>query len=275
MCFLKASSSSPKTSRIVADTSAGSQDLLGLSSPTSTNGPTIKPTTGDTSGSDVFTNFLSAPPSKDDSATKVSAGTATASGSGDNSLAKEEQDFFNQVVPNEKEKAKMTKDSILALYGTAPNAKASLGHFNGTSFSGTHVTPGFNQFGSPMPAYSLPPQMHVTPGGMGGIPYGGNGTAAAVGLSMNPSASPNYVTTAPVVQTSSPNMFGAQMMSSGFGQPLPTHPQNTFATFPPPQMQAPVAAAYSSPQAFVQPTPASNGNINPQFANLNLGNVWQ
>lgn len=32
----------------------------------------------------------------------------------------EEESFFNQVVPSEKEKVKLDKDSILALYGNTP-----------------------------------------------------------------------------------------------------------------------------------------------------------
>lgn len=37
-------------------------------------------------------------------------------------LKAEEENFFNQAAPTEKEKSKLTKDSILALYSQTPNA---------------------------------------------------------------------------------------------------------------------------------------------------------
>ncbi|GJQ80160.1 hypothetical protein Trydic_g23738 [Trypoxylus dichotomus] len=62
-------------------------------------------------GEDGFSNFLSAPSIKEE---KNEENKTI-----DNSKS-EEESFFNQTAPTEKEKAKLTKDSILALYGNAP-----------------------------------------------------------------------------------------------------------------------------------------------------------
>lgn len=68
---------------------------------------------------DTFSCFLSATPAVND--TQQMTNNANAS---QNSLAKEEEDFFNQgslVSSGDKDKSgKLTKDSILALYGQAP-----------------------------------------------------------------------------------------------------------------------------------------------------------
>lgn len=78
-------------------------------------------TNGSSSGDDIFTSFLSAPPA---SSAPVSNGTSTESNSTNASAAagkSEEESFFNQPAPTPQEKSKMTKDSILALYGTQPS----------------------------------------------------------------------------------------------------------------------------------------------------------
>lgn len=128
----QANSSSPKTRGISnGQHSASSEpkapptevnalctDLLGLS-------------TGDAksaaSDNDVFGCFFSSPPVTNASALTTEAAAAPAAPATPNqtspgsnaSLAQEEQDFFNQV-PAEKEKTKLTNDSILALYSQAP-----------------------------------------------------------------------------------------------------------------------------------------------------------
>lgn len=66
-------------------------DLLGLSN-----------------GEDNFTSFLSAP-TKEEKKPEES-----------DPAKSEEESFFNQTIPVEKEKVKLTKDSILALYGNTP-----------------------------------------------------------------------------------------------------------------------------------------------------------
>lgn len=84
------SSASPKPARSQVPTEKTTQDLLGLQN-----------------GEDGFSGFLSAKEEgkKDE---KIDAAKA------------EEESFFNQPAPSEKEKTKLTKDSILALYGNTP-----------------------------------------------------------------------------------------------------------------------------------------------------------
>lgn len=85
------------------------------------------------SGDDIFSSFLSAPPSS--SASSVNGGsTNTSSSSATNPAGKtEEENFFNQPMPSTQEKNKMTKDSIMALYGTSsqkPSFPATSGWLN-------------------------------------------------------------------------------------------------------------------------------------------------
>ncbi|XP_067627755.1 stromal membrane-associated protein 1 [Eurosta solidaginis] len=127
------SSSSPKTQRITLNTTGGdgnqSNDLLGLSSPTK---PVQNNIGSSSSGgvvpdlqNDNFTGFLSAAPSTQHPSGEKNKVTAELNGINvtQKSLAKEEEDFFNQgtLAGNDKDKSgKLTKDSILALYATAP-----------------------------------------------------------------------------------------------------------------------------------------------------------
>lgn len=128
---------SPKNSRIEAKkaaaaaavTSSNITDLLGLdtSSPSVTSSASPAPVTvpkaaataGD--GFDFFAN-VPAPPTVVP-AQPIKNGTAK-SNPNENSLKQEEDDFFNQKTlenGGSGEKGKMTKDSILALYGNAPS----------------------------------------------------------------------------------------------------------------------------------------------------------
>lgn len=105
------SSISPKLGRNTPPTSQtdtgkasnGSADLLGLDS-----GKTeVKPTASD----DIFSTFFSAPQEKTAEVPKLEP---------KNDLKAEEENFFKQAAPTEKEKSKLTKDSILALYSQTP-----------------------------------------------------------------------------------------------------------------------------------------------------------
>lgn len=88
-------SASPKPARSGAqETQKPTQDLLGLQN-----------------GEDGFSGFLSASSVEQNTAKKDEAAEAARA---------EEESFFNQPVPSEKERSKMTKDSIMALYGSAP-----------------------------------------------------------------------------------------------------------------------------------------------------------
>lgn len=89
--------SSPVSGRNSDRNKSGSTDLLGLDTK-----PTGFP--------EDFSGFLSAELNKVDVKPIDKA----------DSLKAEEDNFFNQPAPSEKEKAKLTKDSILALYDAAP-----------------------------------------------------------------------------------------------------------------------------------------------------------
>ncbi|XP_072947911.1 stromal membrane-associated protein 1 [Epargyreus clarus] len=106
------SSVSPKLGRSTptnqADTSRSSNglaDLLGLD--------TAKPDTKTTNNDDIFSSFFSAPQEKPVEAPKAEAPKTD--------LKTEEENFFKQAAPTEKEKSKLTKDSILALYSQTPS----------------------------------------------------------------------------------------------------------------------------------------------------------
>ncbi|XP_066259487.1 stromal membrane-associated protein 1 [Euwallacea similis] len=70
-----------------------------------------------TNGEDCFSSFISAVPAQNPAATiKDSAKKEIMV----DSTKSEEESFFNQTLPVEKEKVKLDKDSILALYGSGP-----------------------------------------------------------------------------------------------------------------------------------------------------------
>lgn len=104
------SSVSPKLSRTVTTQpplevkpSNGSADLLGLD--------TSIPETKTTNNDDIFSSFFSAAAPEPPPVVSKIEGT---------DLKTEEENFFNQPAPTEKEKSKLTKDSILALYSQTP-----------------------------------------------------------------------------------------------------------------------------------------------------------
>ncbi|XP_013107392.2 stromal membrane-associated protein 1 [Stomoxys calcitrans] len=130
------SGSSPKIQRVSTSSAAAadsnhSNDLLGLASPTK---PVQNSLTGQASSSsnisdlqnDSFSCFLSATPVNSDTQLQQQQQQQHSNNinASQNSLAKEEEDFFNQGSLNsgtDKDKSgKLTKDSILALYGQAP-----------------------------------------------------------------------------------------------------------------------------------------------------------
>lgn len=110
------SSVSPKPNRISnSGGGGGTLDLLGLGS--------TENTTSSNGSDDIFSSFLSAPPSS--SANNDAANTTTSTSS--TTTKSEEESFFNQTVPSAQEKSKMTKDSILALYGTPSHQQSVFG----------------------------------------------------------------------------------------------------------------------------------------------------
>lgn len=104
------SSVSPKSSRVSNNTTT--LDLLGL------DGPTTQTNTNG-SGDDIFSSFLSATPAPETNTVangSIDSGVSTATAAA--ASKSEEDNFFNQPAPTPQERSKMTKDSILALYGT-------------------------------------------------------------------------------------------------------------------------------------------------------------
>lgn len=194
---------------------------------------------------DVFSCFLSAPVSSNANEknglittnTTVTTTSAPASASApitaakETSLAQEEQDFFNQI-PTEKEKAKLTKDSILALYGQGP----AMGQFS------NHQTTTFV------------PQMMGANAMNTSVPIGNVQNAFGTGIPMQYQSASGAIPfgTMPTMQQSTGPIQPPPSTVNSFGFPA-TMQQNVFPTNP-----------------ATNPT-----NINQQFGNLNLGNVWQ
>lgn len=263
------SSGSPKTRQISSTTSgnstaeganAFSSDLLGLSSPTSNPSDNdAKRNNGIDHSNDIFSTFLSGPPPATASiateaktitnaAGSVSTNTtATVTTDPKASLAQEEQDFFNQI-PAEKGKTKMTKDSIMALYGTAP----AINQFN-ANFGAPLVQPTNNQFVTQM----MPSLNNHSNAGFGNGPI-------------------QFSTGHPTQYTMQPNNFQMplhQQSTIGAFQSFPPHPTNTgfpmqpFAQHPNPSTSLPVTSNNLNG--------TNNANLNQQFGNLSLGNVWQ
>ncbi|XP_047506717.1 stromal membrane-associated protein 2 isoform X2 [Pieris napi] len=101
------SSVSPKLSRntpVETKPSNGAADLLGLD----TAMPSTKPEQKSTND-DIFSSFFSAPEKPAEVPQEQKSDLKT-----------EEENFFKQSAPTEKEKSKLTKDSILALYSQTP-----------------------------------------------------------------------------------------------------------------------------------------------------------
>jgi len=198
---------------------------------------------GLTNGDDSFSNFLSATPNSNE---KEAANSTV------DPAKSEEESFFNQTAPTEKEKAKLTKDSILALYGTAPN--------NTPMFNNYQYAPPAQQgfpYQSPPMQYQFnaqPPQQQAMPTQFQQFnqlpPMGGGGMVPPSGVQ-------------PMQMMQQPNQF------------IPT---NQFA-----QQQQP------NPFFNQQQQPSYQMNLQQQFGGLNLnanpadtgaqpplaGNVWQ
>ncbi|XP_076287838.1 stromal membrane-associated protein 1 [Lasioglossum baleicum] len=109
------SSVSPKPNRA---TNAVTLDLLGLDAPAA-NQSNVNGT-----GDDIFSSFLSASPA---SVASTSSSTSNSTTSTSITASKsEEESFFDQPAPSPQEKSKMSKDSILALYGTPSHQQSAI-----------------------------------------------------------------------------------------------------------------------------------------------------
>ncbi|GBP54414.1 Stromal membrane-associated protein 2 [Eumeta japonica] len=130
------SSVSPKLGRTTpsiqmeTNTSNGSTDLLGLDSSKAES----------KNNDDIFSSFFSAPQPME---VKIEQKP---------DLKMEEENFFNQAAPTEKEKSKLTKDSILALYSQTPNSNITT-QFNPTPMNQgyPYTNPGYQQSYSNVP----------------------------------------------------------------------------------------------------------------------------
>lgn len=179
----------------------------------------------------------------------------------ESTLAQQEHDFFNQV-PNEKEKAKMTKDSILALYGQAPTMPAA-NQFMPAMQAMPTVDANGSLFGMPMQYQQQP---HQPPA------FGMQGAAAAapglnnfaqfglMGGQTVPQPQMNFQ--APHTMPAMPNQ------SMGFSN-VPV------AMNPTPMQAFNQANLNNKNNAFASGAPSNVNNVNQQFGSLNLGNVWQ
>lgn len=198
-------------------------------------------------GEDSFSNFISAP------TTNINIQESQRKEDADPTKS-EEESFFNQVAPTEKEKIKLDKDSILALYGSAPTT--NFNQFVPTYQQSTYQ--GFGGFSQHQQQPVIPVQNSVQQqqgaqwlqqqwGKQGQIP------------------AQNQVQYVPNVTQfpSQFNQFQAQSQPTVPGTLYPQHYQ-TMGTFP-------------QPNPFFTPQ-----NIQQQFSNMSLGNstsntgnVWQ
>ncbi|CAD7088337.1 unnamed protein product [Hermetia illucens] len=288
------SSNSPKTSRTVEPIHNNS-DLLGLTSPTNPSGPSSS--VSNDLHADGFSGFLSAPVAGAQSST-INGATEKASENKENALDKEEADFFNQTSINSgSDKTKMTKDSILALYGTAPTS--TIGQFNNNPLVGFNNTFSHQQpagaAGQYMPQQQAFPA--IVPGGapppVSQAQFGHAGLATNLNLNLagmppgllgppqpHPHTQfmtpPNSVTMYNQPVMTAPGAFtSAAVMHQ---QVVPSQPAS-FAQFPPQPFGAmptgfgPPPGAGTNVTASTQSTASTN--LSQQFGNLNLGNVWQ
>lgn len=168
-------------------------------------------------------------------------------------LAQQEQDFFNQVPSDKDKTGKMTKDSILALYGAAPPINrmpppAVNNHFMGQGMPG-QLSNDFN---------SLPTQFQQQPAFGSLTNNATNNFAQFGGLMQQGQQTMNFQ---PTMNNTLPNQ------GVGAFPNLAQTNQSLFAQ----QNANNLNLGFSS-----VPAPNTNvNNVNQQFGNLNLGNVWQ
>ncbi|EAT45167.1 AAEL003509-PA [Aedes aegypti] len=271
---LKAPASSTKASSrnstetaasLAANNSQTSSDLLGLSlggdvTPKKTNGESTL---------DILSSGGPDRPSE-----KAAGGDEVSS-----NLAKEEADFFNQAPSKGTDaQGKLTKDKIMALYGSAPTTMVN------NNFGGA-----FGNFNSFQPnAYPPAPNVAMNPyqmnNGQPAPAAGGFGAFQAF-----PTANGQYMV--PGAATAAPNMQAANLMYNGPFQsaavPTTAQSQPAFGAiqFPNPlqSQQVPSAGGFvgmtGAVPAFAnfppQPTQTQPDKLSNQFGTMNLRDVWQ
>lgn len=247
-----------------SSSSQGTSDLLGLSLGME---PTTKKVNGDTL--DILSSGTTDRPSE-----KVAGGDEFSS------LAKEEADFFNQAPSKANDmQGKLTKDKIMALYGSAPAVGMANNHFNANlgGFGGFNSYQA-NTFPAGPAATANPYQMN------NGQPAAAAGTGGFGAFQAFPSANGAFMM--PGAPAGNPQNM---MFNNGFqptGQPQPAfgaiqfpnplqsqqQPQQVMPGFGGMTGATPNPAAFANfpPQAQPQPDKLSN-----QFGNMNLRDVWQ
>lgn len=89
-----------------------------------TDAPATSQSNVNGSGDDIFSSFLSAPPA---SAASTSSSSSNVTIDTSSVVSKsEEESFFEQSASSLQEKSKMSKDSILALYGTPSHQQSTM-----------------------------------------------------------------------------------------------------------------------------------------------------
>lgn len=256
------------------ETKLFSSDLLGLTTPTISAASSDQKVVPVDNSNDVFGCFLS-----DTNASNDATNGLPSSPSANNqpsqvtneklaqTLAQQEQDFFNQI-PNEMEKAKMTKDSILALYGAAPTINRlpttnqyipaqgmNMQQPSAFGMPNTGIN-NFQQFGMKQGQI----QQHMNPPQQS--PFMGFGDFSMTNPSMSQIAQPSIANqnTARVMNPSQIH-FGDLSLANPSIQSF-TKPLNTNQNLP-----------FNSTTSAAPSNTAST--VNQQFGNLNLGNVWQ
>lgn len=173
-------------------------------------------------------------------------------------LAKEEEDFFKQSVPNAAEKAKLTNDSILALYATQPTTWIT-NNFRPGQFvpqSNASMMPQSNAGMMPVMHPQMQPQHNFLMNGFGPqVGINQQQQHSAISGTMGGPLIPGANMTPAI-----PNASQQQPMFANFGMPN-TAGGNQISLFGEPSQ---------SQTAQTNPT----GNLNQQIGNLNLGNVW-
>lgn len=253
-----------------SSSSQGTSDLLGLSIGSETT--MTKNTNGQGADSlDILTSGSNR------------SGEKAAGSDEFSNLAKEEADFFNQAPNKASElQGKLTKDKIMALYGSAPtpgvnnnftgNMAAGFGNFN--SYQPNTFPPAANAV--PVPnAYLMSNGQPVTPavaagfGAFQAFPAANGQFMVPAAGAANPQAAAMLYNNGPYSQPSAqpPAAYGAIQ----FPNPLQQHnPQTAAAGFA--GMAGSTGSAFASfpPQTQTQPDKLSN-----QFGNMNLRDVWQ
>lgn len=245
-----------------ANSSQGTSDLLGLSLGVET---TAKKTNGDTL--DILSSGSNDRPSE----------TAVDDFS---SLAKEEADFFNQAPSKANDaQGKLTKDKIMALYGSAPAVGMANNHFNANMG-------GFGGFNSYQPN-TFPAGPAVAPNHY----QMNNGQQAAAGGFGAFQAFPAAPNGAAFMMQGAPAPQAAMLFNNGFQPTVAQAAQPQPAAFgaiqfPNPlqsQQAAFVGMAGATPNPAVaafanfppQPSQPQPDKLSNQFGNMNLRDVWQ